>query len=404
MVQHFKALKITDKVYWVGAIDWQVRDFHGYATKQGTTYNAFLILADKITLIDTVKATYKEEFFARIQSIINLKDIDIIISNHSEMDHSGLLQETIALTNPEKVYTSKMGVKNLIAHFPQLEDKLQAVNDGEILSLGNMSIKTIETRMLHWPDSMASYLQEEEILFSNDIFGSHFATNERFDDQVNKATLDYEAAKYFANIFMPYCSSVSKTMKRFEEEKLTYKLIAPDHGPIWKNHIDEIITKYQEWPKLKPAKKAVITFDTMWGSTARMAKAISEGLASEEIEVKLMPINGSHRSDVATELLEAGIFVVGSPVLNNNIFPTVADVMTYLKGLGPKNLVCSTFGSYGWSPAPLYKLDTILTEDMKMNIDAEAVRVQYVPKEEELQKCFNLGVELAGKLKEELNR
>ncbi len=401
MLNHFKALKITDKVYWVGAIDWMIRDFHGYSTNRGTTYNAYLVLADKITLIDTVKASHKDELFARLSSVIDLKDIQYVISNHSEMDHSGLLPEVIEIIKPEKVFTSKPGFKNLALHFKGIENYLTELKEGEEIDLGNMNIKTYETRLLHWPDSMFSYLKEEQILFSNDIFGSHLATGERFDYEIDSQILDYEAAKYYANIFMPYSQLALKLMTKIKEENLKIKYIATDHGPIWHKYTDKIIEKYTNWAQMKPAEKVVIAFDTMWGSTEKMAKAISEGVQSENVQVKVMPLGGSHRSDIATELLEAGAFIVGSPVINSNLYPTVADLLCYIKGLAPKNLLCSYFGSYGWSDKAIDELGKILTEDMKQVIAVDPVKIQYVPDAENLQKCYDMGVKLAKQLKKE---
>lgn len=398
----FKAIKITDKVYWVGAVDWKIRDFHGYSTNRGSTFNAYLILADKITLIDTVKADFKDEFLTRLSSIVNLEDIDYIISNHSEMDHSGLLPEMIDLIKPEKVFASTMGVKALSKHFPQIADKLTPLKDGETVSLGNMNIKAYETKMLHWPDSMFSYLEEEEILFSNDMFGMHLASYQRFDYEMDECILKEESAKYFANIFMPYCSFVTKAMEKIKSENLKIKYIATDHGVIWQKNVDKIIQLYTDWALQKPTNKAVVIFDTMWGSTAKMARIIGEGLSSEGLDVKVLPVGLTHRSDIATQLLESGALIIGSPVINNNIYPTMVDVTSYLSGLKLKNLVCGAFGSYGWSPASLDQLKVIVESNMGFELAEELLKANYVPNEEELKACYNFGVNIAKHLKEKL--
>ena len=346
----FKAVQISEHVYWVGAIDWSVRDFHGYLTSRGTTYNAYLILADKVTLVDTVKAPFKDELLARIASVINPKEISVIISNHSEMDHSGCLYDIIDYTEPEMIIASKMGVKALTSHFHS-ERGITAADDGGTISLGNMDIAFIETRMLHWPDSMFSYLPEDRILFSQDAFGMHLATYERFADEIDDTVLEYEAAKYYANILLPYSNLIPKAFEKVKKAQIKPLIAAPDHGPIWRNETDigKILGFYEKWAEQKSQPKAVVIYDTMWNSTELMARAICEGLEKENVVVRLLPLRAVHRSDVAMEILDAGALIVGSPTINNNIFPTLADVMNYLKGLKPKNLIGAAFGSYGWS-------------------------------------------------------
>lgn len=342
----YKAVKISDKVYWVGAIDWVIRDFHGYTTKRGSTYNAYLILADKATLIDTVKAPFKDEMLSRISSVIEPEKIDYIVSNHSEMDHSGSLKAVISEISPEKVFASEMGTKALKEHFG-LEGILP-LKSGEKLSLGNMELTFLETRMLHWPDSMFSYLPEEKLLFSQDAFGMHLATDERFADEIKEDILDYEASTYYANILLPYSPLVLKLLDEVEKSGLEIDIIAPDHGPVWRKDLGWILNRYRTWAEQKPTEKAVVLFDTMWHSTEMMARAIEEGLVAGGARVKVMSMASSHRSDVAYELLDAGGLIAGSPTLNNNIFPTMADVLTYLKGLRPANLIGAAFASYGW--------------------------------------------------------
>ena len=393
----YKARKITNDIWWVGAIDWAIRDFHGYSTSRGTTYNAYLIMADKITLVDTVKAPFKDQLISRISSVVNPEKIDYIISNHSEMDHSGLLPDMIKLIKPERVFASKMGTMALAQHFKDLD--IVPVKDGETLSLGNKTIQFMETRMLHWPDSMFSYLVEDEVLFSQDGFGMHLASEERFDYEIDFTILKTEAAKYYANIILLYSPMVKKLLKKLGDIELKPKFIAPDHGPVWHKHIDKICGFYETWSSQKTTKKAVIVYATMWGSTAKMARAIGEGIASNGTKVNVMPLEVCHRSDVATEILNAGALVVGSPTLNNNIFPTLADTLTYLKGLKPKNLVGAAFGSYGWSGEAVKHLETYL-EDMKVEIVEKGLNVKYIPTEEDLGKCRELGVAIGENLKE----
>jgi flavorubredoxin len=400
MDTHFRAVKITDKVWWVGAIDWSIRDFHGYATKRGTTYNAYLVLAEKVTLIDTVKAPFMGEMMARIASVVDPKEIKIIVSNHAEMDHSGCLPEVIDLIRPEKTYVSVMGEKALVDHFhDRIAGRVTAVKDGETISLGDMEITFAETRMLHWPDSMISFLKQQSLLFSQDAFGMHLAGNERFDDEVDDSILTYEAGKYWANIIMPYAGLVARLLERVPKTGWDIKVIAPDHGPVWKKKIPMILDLYGKWAEGSPTNKAVVVYDTMWQSTAKMARAIGEGLSDAGSEVKVMPLAAHHRSDVVTEILGAGALVVGSPTLNNNIFPTLADVLVYLKGLKPRNLIGASFGSYGWSGECVAHLNGLLGE-MKVQLVDEGIKVKNVPTEDDLLKCYALGKKISGLLKE----
>lgn len=394
----YKAIKVSEHVYWVGAIDWTIRDFHGYTTKRGSTYNAYLIMADKITLIDTVKAPFKDELLSRIASVIDPDRIDYIISNHSEMDHSGCLAEIIREVNPEKVYASTMGAKTLKEHFA-IDREIISLKDGSELSLGNMTLQIMETRMLHWPDSMFSYLAEDKLLFSQDAFGMHLASMERFSDEVDEAVLDYEAATYYANILLPYSQLILNLLDKVGKSGLDIQIIAPDHGPVWRRDLGKILGLYKQWAEQKPTNKAVVLFHTMWHSTELMARAIEEGLIAGGAHVKVMSMGSFHRSDVAYEILEAGALIAGSSTLNNNMLPAMADVLTYLKGLKPKNLIGAAFGSYGWSGEAALQIQDIL-QGMKVGLAGEPVKAKYVPGDEALETCYALGRTVAEKLQE----
>jgi len=392
----YSAIKVTDNVYWVGAIDWTIRDFHGYTTPHGSTYNAYLVMADDITLIDTVKAPFKDEMLSRIKSVVDPSKIKYIISNHSEMDHSGCLNEIIDFIKPEKVFASITGVKTLKELFHD-QHEIIAVKDGDKLSLGNMELTFMETRMIHWPDSMFTYLAADELLFSQDAFGMHLASFERFDDEIPAATLEYEGATYYANIVLPYSPIVLKALDKVAASGLKIKIIAPDHGPIWRKDIGRIIELYKQWALQKPTAKAVVVYATMWHSTEKMAEAISESLAQAGVRVKLLSMNETHRSEVVYEVLDAGALIVGSPTLNNNILPQMADVMTYLKGLKPANLIGAAFGSYGWSGESVKHLEATLKE-MKVEIAAESISVKHVPDNDVLEKCHEMGKTIAAQL------
>ncbi len=396
-----QAVQISPKVYWVGAIDWNLRDFHGYATHRGTTYNAYLILADKPTLIDTVKKEFYPQMLARIQSVLDPQKIEIIVSNHAEMDHSGALSQAVAAFHPAEVYASAMGVKNLVAQLhPSFEVK--PVKTGDKIDLGGDTLSFVEARMLHWPDSMLSYLEKENVLFTNDIFGMHLATSKLFDDENDEHIWLEEARKYYANIILPYSDIVTRFLSQVQQMGLTPKIMAPDHGFIWRKDPSKIVQLYAQFAAQKPTDKAVIVYDTMWGSTEKMACALADGLRQGGTEVKQLSMHVCHRSDVITELLGAGALLVGTPVLNSHIFPAMADVLCYIKGLKPKHLIGAAFGSYGWNGAPVDSLTKQL-EEMGVEIVAPAVKSVFVPDEAKLQECENLGKLVSQKLKEKIS-
>jgi flavorubredoxin len=392
----FKAIQITDTVYWVGAIDWSLRNFHGYLTSRGSSYNAFLILADKVTLIDTVKPQFYDEMMARIASVVDPHEIKYVVSNHSELDHSGALPRLMHALNPEKLVASKKGAEALDLHF-HWDQEVEVVGTGDHLDLGNARLSFIESRMLHWPDSMFAFLEEEGVLFSNDAFGMHLASSERFADQVDRSLLKYEGAKYFANILLHLSPIVTRLIDKLPSFNLDIKMIAPDHGPIWRNNPTEIVDWYADWAKQPATNKAVVVYDTMWQSTTRLANAVVDGLVEGGAKAILMPLGASHRSDVLTELLDAGALLVGSPTINNQVYPTVIDVLNYIMGLKPKNLVGASFGSYGWSGEAVKQLDKML-QDMKIELVQPGIRVKYVPTDDDLVACRNMGLAVAAKI------
>jgi len=394
----FQAEKITDRIYWVGAIDWTLRDFHGYATGRGSTYNAYLILGDKITLVDTVKAGFEREMFSRIASVVEPERISYIISDHAEMDHTGALLETMERVKPEAVFASALGVKTLAGQFHG-DHGIRAVKDGESLSLGEFTLTFLETRMMHWPDSMFTYLNEERLLFSQDGFGMHLASLERFADELPPYVIEYEAARYYANILLPYGARVAKALDKLESSGIAPRIIAPDHGPVWRKDVGWIIGKYREWIERKPKRKAVVLFDTMWGSTEMMARAISEGLREGRVQVSFLPLKTSDRADAATEILDAAALIAGSPTLNDGIFPTMADTLTYLKGLKPKNLLGAIFGSHGWNGTGADEIRKYF-EEMKIELIGEPLKVNWVPDAEALEMCRALGKAMAEKIKQ----
>ncbi len=389
-----KARKLAEGIYDVGATDWNVRDFHGYSTESGSTYNAFLIIDEKVTLIDTVKKEFTEQLMAKIASVIDPGKIDYIISNHTEMDHSGALPRVLhRIGKDTPVYCSKMGQKNLSSHFGQTIN-FRAVADGEELSLGKRTLKFFETRMIHWPDSMVSYLIEDKILFSSDAFGQHYAGPERFDDQIGEAIMPH-AKKYFANILWPYSPLIKAFLTKLKGLNLSIEMICPDHGIYWRQNPQKIVETYAQWCELQPrSNKALVVYDTMWHSTEAMAEAIVAGLTAEGMEAKPMHLRSCHRSDVVTEAFDAKAIIIGSPTLNNGLFPTVADFLTYLKGLKPKNKLAVSFGSFGWSGEAAKLIDDEL-KSMSLDIFEEPLKVQYVPDQASLELCYEFGRRIA---------
>lgn len=391
-----KAVAVAENVYWVGAIDWELREFHGYTTERGTTYNAYLVLSDPPVLIDTVKAPFLDEMLARISTVCDPARIGCVISNHSEMDHSGALPALLSKISPKSVLASANGVKALTAHFGPLPN-LQAVKDGESLTLGGKSFTFFETRMLHWPDSMVTWLPESHVLFSQDAFGMHLATRERFDDELDASVLEYEARKYFANILMPYAGIIPRALDKLAG--IPAAIIAPDHGPIWRESLGRVFEWYRAWSEQKPQNRAVIVYDTMWGSTARMAAAVKEGLEANGTRAHLLPLSENNRSRIATEVLCSGALITGSPTINNRVFPTLCDIMSYLHGLRPKNLIGAAFGSYGWSGESVKELNALL-DAMKVERVSDGVSSLYAPTAEILDQCRAMGAQLAEKLRE----
>jgi flavorubredoxin len=385
-------------VYWVGAVDWNIRDFHGYSTYKGSTYNAYLIMDDKITLVDTVKNPFRRELINHINQIVDPGKIDYLIVNHAEMDHAGSVREIVNLINPEKVFCSPMGHKNMLAYNLPVDYPYEVVKTGQSLSLGRKTVQFLETRMLHWPDSMFSYIPEDKLLISSDAFGEHWATSERFDDEVDMSELMVHAAKYYANILLLYSPLVQKLLGEVQKLGLAIDMIAPDHGLIWRSNPQAIIEAYDRWSRQVTTNKAIIIYDTMWHSTEKMALAIANGLIRENISTKILNLRTNDRSEVMTEALDAKAIICGSSTLNNNMLPRMADILTYMKGLKPTNRIGAAFGSYGWSGEAVGQVSNYL-EEMKFTLATPGLKVLYAPTEEDLKNCAALGQQIGQMIK-----
>ncbi|SET23031.1 FprA family A-type flavoprotein [[Clostridium] polysaccharolyticum] len=374
-------VEVREGIYFVGAADWNVRSFHGYSTNRGATYNAYLIIDEKITLIDTVKAPFAEELIRRISDIIDPSKIDYVVSNHVEMDHSSGIPAIMEVAKNAVIVTSApSGLKGLQAHYGS-DYNYMAVKAGETLSIGKRSLAFVATPMLHWPDNMVTYCPEEKILFSNDAFGQHFASSKHFDVDVNLEEVYQEAKKYYANILMLYGKQAAKALEIVRT--LDLEMICPSHGIIWTKHIAEILDKYEEFATGKAKDKAIIVYDSMWHSTEKMAHAILEGFAKKGVETKLYDLKENHISDIMTEVLDAKYIAVGSPTLNNTMMPTVAGFLCYMEGLHPENKKAFAFGSYGWGGQAVVKIQDKLKE-IGCEIICDPIKTTYIPSEEVL--------------------
>lgn len=389
------AVELAGGVYWVGAIDWNVRNFHGYSTHLGTTYNAYLVVDDKIALIDTVKAPFYEEMLRRVKEILDPRDIDYVISNHVEMDHSGSLPMMMEeAAKAELITVERFGESGLKDTF-HADWECTPVKKGDEISLGRRKLVFIPTPMLHWPDSMATYLAGENLLFSMDAFGQHIATSQRFDEELGLDVIMPEAAKYYANILMPFGDLILKALDSLSEFKI--EMIAPSHGVIWRSHVSEIVDAYAAWGRGDTRKKVVVIYDTMWGSTERMAQALVEGITGAGAEVKLFNLSKTDRSDVIKDVQDARALLIGSSTLNNGMFPTVADFLCYLKGLKPKGKVGAAFGSHGWAGGAVKQIEEELAK-AGVEVIKSDLAVKFVPDEDAIKKCIDFARNVANRL------
>lgn len=393
-----RIVELKDKVYWVGAIDWNVRNFHGhtYTTKRGTTYNAYLILDDKITLIDTVHGSFGKEMIENIGKIVPPEKIEYIIANHVETDHSGALPQILKLCPKAKVIGTAKCKEGLYKHYYGDWD-FQVVKTGDTLNLGKRTLTFIEAPMLHWPDSMFSYLKEDGILFPNDAFGQHYASSKIFDDEVDDCALMDEAAKYYANILWPFSSLVLRKIEEVNKMSIPIKMIAPSHGIIWRKDPMKIVTAYASWANNRLKNKVVIVYETMWGSTGKMARKIAEAIIESGTEVKLYDISESDRTEVFKEMLDAKGFLIGSSTHDNDMLPNIAGFLELLKGFKVKNRAGAAFGSYGWGGGAVKEIEDIL-KNTGINIVKEGLSIKYVPDEKEMKDCYEYGKDFIQKI------
>ena len=387
--------ELTKGVFWVGVVDWAIRKFHGHelSTHRGSSYNSYLITDEKTVLVDTVWGPFQDQLIQNISEVVDPAKIDIMVANHAEVDHSGSLPAVMRYAPNAAVVVSQRGKESIEGHFHQPWN-FRAVKTGDKINIGKYDLVFVEAPMLHWPDSMFTYLTGKNILMPNDAFGQHYATAFRFNDQVDEEELYEEALKYYANILTPFSGLVLKKIEEVLSLNLTVDMIAPSHGVIWRKDPLQIAKKYQQWASQEPEKSAVILYDTMWDGTRHMAEAIGHGLAAEGIPHKVFHVGVSDRNDVITEVFKAKAIIVGSPTFNQGLLPTISPILEDLKGLKFQNKIGAAFGSYGWSGESVKILEEHLNH-CKIPIVAEGVRAKWQPKPDDLASCQELGHKVA---------
>jgi flavorubredoxin len=383
---------LCDGIDWVGYLDWTVRDFHSFTTRRGATYNAYLVRDRQTALIDTVKAPYADRLLENLAALVEPARVDYVVCNHAEPDHSGALPRVMEALSGATLVCDRKCRGTLSQYYDTSGWKIQLVGSGDVLPLGRRTLQFLETPMLHWPESMFTYVPEEKLLFSMDAFGQHLATSERFDDQVPLCTVMREAKAYYANIVMPFGKAVAAALQKAAELPIT--MIAPAHGVIWRSHVADIIQAYENWSACRPKPKVLVIYDTMWESTAAMAGAILEGASLPGVEAKLIHVRRSNLTEIASEVIDAAAVAFGSATLNRDMMPTAAAVLSYLKGLRPVGKAGLAFGSYGWGPGGPEAVDEALRA-MRWEILHEPITAQYRPTPEVLRQCAVAGQTLA---------
>lgn len=389
--------KVTESVSWVGKVDWELERFHGeeYITRKGSSYNAYLVRDEKTALIDTVWIPYAREFVDRLRQEISLEKIDYVIANHGEIDHSGSLPELMRLIPDTPIYCTANGVKSLRGQYHQ-DWNFQVVKTGDRLSLGSRELIFIEAPMLHWPDTMFSYLTGENILFSNDGFGQHYASEFLFNDLVDQGELYTEAVKYYANILNPFSKQVERKIEELLGLNLPIDMICPSHGVIWRDHPTQIVEQYLKWSRAYQENQVTILYDTMWESTRKMAEAIARGItqAAPDVTVKLFHTAKRDKTGIMAEVFKSKAVLVGSPTINRGILSSVAATLEEMRGLGFKSKKASAFGSYGWSGESV----KMILQGLKaggFELTDEGLRATWNPGEEDVAACEEFGRKFA---------
>jgi flavorubredoxin len=392
---------IKGNVSWVGKVDWELKRFHGdeYSTHKGSSYNSYLIKEGKNVLIDTVWQPYAKEFVANLEKDIDLSKIDYVIANHAEIDHSGSLPELMGRIPNVPIYCTENGVKCLKGHYHK-DWNFHTVKTGDSLDIGNgKSLVFVEMRMLHWPDSMATYMTGDNILFSNDAFGQHYATELLFNDLVDQDELFNECIKYYANILTPFSALVEKKIEEVLSLKLPIDIIATSHGVIWRDNPTQIVLKYLEWAKAYKENQITILYDTMWNGTRIMAEKIAEGIHAEDtsVTIKLFNIAKKDKNDIITEIFKAKAILVGSPTIGKGISSGTAGILEEIEGLRFKGKKAAGFGCYGWSGEGVKKISDLLAKS-GFELANEGIKCLWNPDEASIAACVAYGKDFAKKL------
>ncbi len=388
---------LFDGIDWVGYVDYHVRDFHSYDTDRGATYNAYLVQDEKTALIDTVKAPFAEHLLRNVAERIDPARVDYVVCNHAEPDHASALPRVMQAMPQAKLVCDRRCHCALAAYHDVGAWQFELVRTGDRIPLGRRTLEFLETPMVHWPESMATYVPEEKLLFSMDAFGQHYATSQRFDDELSLPAIMAEAKKYYANIVMPFGKQVQAVLEKVAG--LPLAMIAPAHGAIWRKHVPAILDAYAGWAACRPKPKVLVIYDTMWESTAQMAEAMVEGAAAEGVEVMPMHVRRTSLTRIATEALDCAALAVGSSTLNRGPMPAAAAVLSYLEGLRPTGKAAMAFGSYGWGKGAPEAIDSWL-DRMPWQKVREPLRCQYRPTPAVLDECRAAGRLLAEKAKE----
>jgi flavorubredoxin len=395
------SFKVNDRITWVGKIDWELRTFHGeeYSTHKGSSYNSYLIKDEKTVLIDTVWKPFAKEFVENLKKEIDLNEIDYIIANHAEIDHSGALPELMKEIPNTPIYCTKNGVNSLKGHYHQ-DWNFVPVKTGDTLDIGKNKLVFVEARLLHWPDSMMTYMAGDDILFSNDAFGQHYASELMYNDLVDEAELYQESIKYYANILTPFSALVTKKIEEVLAMNLNINMICTSHGIIWRDNPVQVIENYMKWANHYSENQITLIYETMWDGTRRMAEAIAEGV--KEIlpnwNIKLFNVAKTDKNDVITEVFKSKGILVGSSTINKGILSSMASIMEMIKGLQFKEKKAATFGSYGWSGESVDILTKLLNE-AKIEVVEDGMKTLWMPDEEAMEACREFGRNFAKKIK-----
>jgi len=397
-----KPVEIKPNIHWVGAIDWGVRDFHGYVTPNGTTYNNYLIVDDQITLVDCVKDDFAKSSIESIQKIVDPGKIGNIVINHIEPDHSGSLPLLMDLAPEATLHITAKGKAGLDRHMDTSRWNFKIVKTGDRLQTGHKTLTFLNTPMLHWPDSMMTYVEEDGLLISQDAFGQHYATAGRFDDEFlaccSMAELEDAVLDYYANILMPFGNLIKAKIAEIEKLGLAINMIAPDHGVIWRSHPEKVLKMYLDMANGKTREGVVIIYDTMWKSTALMTQPLMEGIRDENMEVKVIKLRATPMSNAIKEFWKYRGCLLGTPTLNNIMYPSVAEFLTHLRGLRPKNRIVGAFGSYGWGGGAVKGAYGEL-DRMGLETFEPGVEVKYRPSSEDERNCYEYGKAFAREVK-----